>query len=47
MRKLKREMGAAVDAASDRRFHRRLMLTGVTLSVAFGVGATLLAQAIS
>ncbi len=51
MRKLKREMGAAVSAAEERKFHRRLMLKGVALSavlsLAIGVGATLLVQAIT
>ena len=46
MRKLKREMGAAVDAANERRYHRRLMLGGVALSVIFGVAVTLGVQAL-
>lgn len=46
MRKLKREMGSAVDAANERRYHRRLMLGGVGLSVIFGVIVTLAAQAL-
>lgn len=46
MRKLKREMGAAVDAAMSRRFQRRLMLGGVMLSVVLGVALTLGAQAL-
>jgi hypothetical protein len=46
MKTLKREMGAAVDAAMSRRFHRRLMLAGVALSAALGVGLTLGAQAL-
>jgi hypothetical protein len=51
MRQLKREMGAAVAAAEDRTFHRRLMLKGVALSAvvsaALGVGVTLLVQALT
>ncbi len=47
MKVLKREMGAAVDAATSRRYHRRLMLVGVALSGALGVGLTLAAQAIA
>lgn len=46
MRKLKREMGAAVDEAMSRRFHRRLMIVGVALSVGLGVGLTLVTQAV-
>ena len=46
MRKLKREMGAAVDAATNRRFHRRLMFGGAALSVGAGVVLTLVAQAL-
>ena len=46
MRKLKREMGAAVDAVNERRYHRRLMLGGVALSVVLGVVLTLGAQAL-
>jgi hypothetical protein len=46
MRKLKREMGSAVDAATSRRFHVRLMVGGVALSVGFGVAATLIVQAL-
>lgn len=58
MKALKREMGAAVDAAEEvvgaaraeadsRSYHRRLMLIGVVLSAAVGVGLTLLVQAIT
>lgn len=47
MKALKREMGAAVDAAQERRFHRKLMLIGVALSVAFGAVITLVIQAIA
>jgi hypothetical protein len=46
MRKLKREMGSAVDAANERLYHRRLMLGGVALSVVLGVALTLGAQAL-
>lgn len=46
MRKLKREMGAAVDAANERGDHRRLMLGGVALSVVLGVALTLGVQAL-
>lgn len=46
MRKLKREMGSAVDAANERRYHRRLMLGGVALSVVLGVALTFGAQAL-
>jgi hypothetical protein len=46
MRKLKREMGSAVDAASERQFNRSLMFGGVALSVIFGVALTLVAQAL-
>jgi hypothetical protein len=46
MKKLKREMGAAVDAAEDRRLHRRLMIGGVALSVLFGAGLTLFLPAV-
>ena len=46
MRQLKREMGAAVDAANERGYHRRLMLGGVALSVVLGVALTLGAQAL-
>ena len=47
MKDLKLKMGAAVDAATERGFHRRLMLAGVALSAALGVGLTLLVQAIT
>jgi hypothetical protein len=55
MRTLKREMGAAVDAAASvtaaeavaPRFHFRLMLIGVGLSALAGVGGTLLVQALT
>jgi hypothetical protein len=47
MKDLKLRMGAAVDAANERVFHRRLMLVGVALSTALGVGLTLLVQAIT
>jgi hypothetical protein len=47
MKALKREMGAAVDAALSRRYHRKLMLAGVLLSGALGVGLTLAIQAIT
>ncbi len=46
MRQLKREMGAAVDAAEDRRFNRRLMIVGVVSSVFIGAGLTVLLQAV-
>lgn len=46
MRKLKREMGSAVDAASSHHYNRRLMLIGVALSVVLGVAVTLGAQAL-
>lgn len=46
MKALKREMGAAVDAATERRYHRKLMLIGVLLSTALGVGLTLGIQAL-
>jgi hypothetical protein len=46
MKVLKREMGAAVDAATERRYHRRLMLIGVALSTALGVGLMLAVQAL-
>ncbi len=46
MRKLKREMGAAVDAAEDRRFNRHLMIVGVVLSVLIGAGLTIFLQAV-
>ena len=44
MKVLKREMGAAVDAATERRYHRRLMLIGAALSTGLGVGLTLAVQ---
>lgn len=47
MKVLKREMGAAVDAATSRSYHRRLMLAGVALSGALGVVLTLAVQAIA
>lgn len=47
MKGLKREMGAAVDAASSRRYDRKLMLAGVLFSAALGVGLTLAIQAIA
>lgn len=46
MRKLKREMGSAVDAADGRRYNRRLMFGGVALSVVLGVALTLGVQAL-
>jgi hypothetical protein len=46
MKLLKREMGAAVDAATSRRYDRRLMVAGVVLSVVFGVVLTIAVQAI-
>lgn len=46
MRKLKREMGSAVDAANERLYNRRLMFCGVALSVVVGVIVTLGAQAL-
>ncbi|HEX7244145.1 MAG TPA: hypothetical protein VF245_01095 [Solirubrobacterales bacterium] len=45
MRKLKREMGAAVDAATSRHFNRRLMIGGAVLSVVLGAALTLGIQA--
>lgn len=47
MRKLKREMGAAVDAAREEKFHRRLMLMGVVLSAVAGALLLLLIQAVT
>ncbi|HEY7951505.1 MAG TPA: hypothetical protein VID70_00865, partial [Solirubrobacteraceae bacterium] len=47
MKTLKREMGAAVDAATSRTYNRRLMLAGVALSGVLGVGLTLVVQAIA
>lgn len=46
MRKLKREMGSAVDAANERRYNWRLMLGGVALSVVAGVAVTLGVRAV-
>jgi hypothetical protein len=51
MKVLKREMGAAVDAAVERRDNRRLMVVGAVvgaiLSTGLGVGLTLLVQAVT
>jgi hypothetical protein len=47
MRVLKREMGAAVDAAVSRRYDRRLMLAGVVLSAVFGAAVAIAVQAIT
>jgi hypothetical protein len=47
MKALKREMGAAVDAATSRRHDWRVMLAGAGLSAALGVGLTLAVQAIT
>jgi hypothetical protein len=44
VRALKREMGAAVDAAKGKRFHVKLMILGVVLSTALGAGVTLLIE---
>jgi hypothetical protein len=44
MRDLKREMGSAVDAATERQYNRRLMFGGVVLSLALGSAVTLVAQ---
>ncbi len=44
---LKREMGAAVDAAASRRYDRRLMFAGVALSVVFGAALAVAVQAIT
>jgi hypothetical protein len=41
MKALKREMGAAVDAATERTYNRKLMVGGALLSTALGVGITL------
>jgi hypothetical protein len=47
MKVLKREMGAAVDAVTSRRYDWRLMVAGVGLSGALGVALTLAVQAIT
>jgi hypothetical protein len=47
MKVLKREMGAAVDAAVERRSNRRLMVVGAISSPALSVGLTLLVQAVT
>jgi hypothetical protein len=44
---LKREMGAAVDAAEEGRFQRRLMIAGAVFSAILGAVILLLIQAIS
>lgn len=47
LKALKREMGAAVDAATAMKRDRRLLFVGAGLSAALGVGLTLLVQALS
>jgi hypothetical protein len=47
MKSLRREMGAAVDAAKAKRSQLRLMIAGAVGSAALGVGGTLLVQAIT
>jgi hypothetical protein len=47
MRALKREMGAAVDAATSQKFHRRLMIIGVVLSAVFGALLLFLIQTVA
>lgn len=47
MKTLKREMGAAVDAAASRRYDRRLMFAGVVLSVVLGAALAVAVQAIT
>ncbi|MFZ1926976.1 MAG: hypothetical protein WAU42_12645 [Solirubrobacteraceae bacterium] len=47
MKVLKREMGAAVDAAVSQRSQWRMMVAGVALSAVVGAGITLLIQALT
>jgi hypothetical protein len=47
MKILKREMGAAVDAAMSRRYNRRLMLAGAVLSAVLGAAVAIVVQAIT
>ncbi len=46
MTAVKREMGAAVDAAGEHAYHLKLMIAGVVLSTIFGAVLLLVVQAI-
>ncbi len=47
LKALRREMGAAVDAAREGRTQRRMLIGGALLSALLGVGLTLLVQALA